>query len=59
MTHILEHNGDIDPLAAGQDMLSCRAVDHAGLKMIHVDNIVDGRIKGYGIDHSLTSQMFS
>ena len=48
-----EHNGDVDSLAAGQDLLIVHAVNLAQAKVVETNDVVERRVERYGVDHEL------
>ena len=48
-----EHNGDVDPLAAGQDLLVVHSVNLAQAKVVETNDVVERRVERYGVDHKL------
>ena len=53
MPQVGEHNGDVDPLAPGQDLLVVHAVNLAQAKVIETNDVVERRVERYGVDHEL------
>ena len=50
-TKVLEDDGDIYALSASHHLLRAGAVRHSQTEILHIYNIVQGRVEGNGIDH--------
>ena len=49
---VAQDQGHVDALAAGVDRFLLGPVDGPRFKMFHTYNIIQGRIKGYRVNHS-------
>ena len=54
VSEILQHDGDVDPLAARENVLVIGPVDGAGAEILHTDDVVQRGIKGDCVNHVLT-----
>lgn len=52
MAEVAEDDGDVDALAAAEDLLVVHAVDLACGEGIEADDVVERRVESYGVDHS-------
>lgn len=52
MAEVAEDDGDVDALAAAEDLLVVHAVDLASREGIEADDVVERGVESYGVDHS-------
>ena len=59
MAKIFQNDGNIDSLTARKNILIIRAVDYAQAQIFDPDNVIQGRVECYCVNHFPTSTMFS
>ena len=53
MAEVLQDDGHVDALAAGQNLLVVHAVDSAGSELVQADDVVQRWVECYGVNHEL------
>ena len=51
VAEVVQDDGDVDALAAREHLLVVHAVDLARREAVETDDVVEGRVECYGIDH--------